>query len=224
MATHLHHLREGNLWVDVFGTETQFIFIFFLEFLGSVRSAPWMPVTHGTGWVLAWKQLNPKSTPNSLKYSLPPKIQISTAYIQLASWYQVKDKALTLSSLSSTQSVALPCCDGPQVYYRPLCFSFSRHPQLCNIQLACDVSAVWLAGGERWEWLSPRPFPCALLSLRSAAVRYGRCHNCSIHPGRLRRVKPPKSTQHSAHFVWLMIYDDVTEALRSDFKSVRIRY
>lgn len=76
-----------------------------------------------------------------------------------------------------------------------VCFTFGGHHLLSNIQLPCDVSTVWLAGEEWWEWLwsiQDRFLAHSSLSteLPPAAVRHGLCHNCSIYQGKLRRVKP----------------------------------
>lgn len=199
--------------VDVFKIRDAVCFILFY-FIFRTECAPlraWIPLDLAalTGFGNVSESKIDSELVQIFTFPPPKKIQISTAYVQLASWYQVEGKALTLSSLSSMQSVTLPCLVGPQVYYRSLCFPLSCHsPSCATFTLASDVSAVWVAGGDWRELLSPRPFSCALLSLRSAAVRRGLCHNCCIYPERLRRVKPPKFTQRSAHFVWQEIYDD----------------
>lgn len=80
--------------------------------------------------VVGWLENNPKLTPlieRTNKNTQSPKIHISPAYIQLVSWYQVKEKELTLSALSSMGNQSrTPCCDGPQVFLSVLVLFFFR--------------------------------------------------------------------------------------------------
>lgn len=91
------------------------------------------------GWLenIKWAPLIEQTNKNIQS----PKIHITSAYIQLVSWYQVKEKELTLSALSSMGSHSrsppvasvLRCFIGPYVFLFGviLCCATFSYPVMC---------------------------------------------------------------------------------------------
>lgn len=138
-----------------------------------------------------WKELNPCSTTlieQINKNIQSPEIHVFDIHPTCTLVPGEGEGAHPLSALAHGKSDTLPCCDRPHAFYHSL-YAF-----LFRVILVEHSVSLWcvcgLTGRRRvmgMTLVSPRPFSCALLSLRSAAAccRAPRslCHNCSIYPG-----------------------------------------